>query len=259
LIEKAMGAPVRTIGLVALTFMAANVWSCIAGAADIGVMCSNGFQAVLGELGPQFERVTGHRLIVRYGLAAVLHEEIEAGAAFDLAILAPPQIDALVREKKIAADSRVVLARSGIGVMVRLGAPKPNISSVDDFKRALLAARSIAYPPRGQSGIYLSGLIARLGLAQALADKLMPIASGPLTGETVAKGEAEMGITPIGEILAVKGVKLVGALPPEIRTYIVQTAGVSMTAGENARDLLAFLAAPGNAHVIAEKGMEPGP
>jgi molybdate transport system substrate-binding protein len=229
-------------------------------AADIKVICSNGFQAVMHELGPQYERAAGHKLVVSYGLAAVLGKEIEGGETFDLTILAPPQIDALIRQGKITADSRAVLARSGIGVMVRSGASKPDISTVDAFKRALLDAKSIAFPPQGQSGIYLVGLIERLGLTEALKTKMMPIASGPLTGETVAKGEAEIGITPIGELLAVKGVALVGPLPPQVQNYIVQTAGISATAaqGAAARDFLKFLMAPANAHVIAEKGMEPG-
>jgi molybdate transport system substrate-binding protein len=245
----------KTAAAAAIAAMATS-----AQAADIKVICSNGFQAVMHELGPQYERATGHKLVVSYGLAAVLGKEIEGGEAFDLTILAPPQIDALIRQGKIAADSRAVLARSGIGVMVRSGAPKPDISTVDAFKRALLDAKSIAFPPQGQSGIYLVGLIERLGLTEALKTKMMPIASGPLTGETVAKGEAEIGITPIGELLAVKGVALVGPLPPLVQNYIVQTAGISATAaqGAAARDFLKFLMAPANAHVIAEKGMEPG-
>jgi molybdate transport system substrate-binding protein len=229
-------------------------------AADIRLICSNGFHAVIEELGPQYERATGHKLIVRYGLAAVLLKDIEGGEAFDLTILAPPQIEALTKQGKIAAESRTVLARSGIGVMVREGAPKPDISTVDAFKRTLLAAKSIAYPPQGQSGIYLVGLIERLGLTAAVKPKMMPIASGPMTGETVARGEAEIGITPIGELLSVKGVALVGPLPAEVQNYIVQTAGVSATAaqGAAARDFLKFLTAPSNTHVIVEKGMEPG-
>jgi molybdate transport system substrate-binding protein len=239
--------------------IAIGVMATSARAADIKVICSNGFAAVMQELGPQYERATGHKLIVSYGLA-VLGKAIEGGEAFDLTILAPPQIDALIRQGQIAADTRTVLARSGIGVMVRSGAPKPDISTVDAFKRALLDARSIAFPPQGQSGIYLTGLIGRLGLTEALKTKMMPIANGPLTGETVARGEAELGITPIGELLAVKGVALVGPLPAEVQNYIVQTAGVSATAaqGAAARDFLKFLMAPANAHVIAEKGMEPG-
>jgi molybdate transport system substrate-binding protein len=240
--------------------VAIGVMATSARAADIKVICSNGFAAVMQELGPQYERATGHKLIVSYGLAAVLGKTIEGGEAFDLTILAPPQIDALIQRGKIAADSRTVLARSGIGVMVRSGAPKPDISTVDAFKRALINAKSIAFPPQGQSGIYLTGLIERLGLTAALKTKMMPIANGPLTGETVARGEAELGITPIGELLAVKGVALVGPLPAEVQNYIVQTAGVSAAAAQGmaARDFLKFLMVPANAHVIAEKGMEPG-
>jgi len=234
--------------------------STAAQSADIKIICSNGFHAVMQELGPQFERATGHKLVVSYGLAAVLGKQIEGGESFDLTILAPPQIDALLKQGKIAADSRTVLARSGMGVMVRSGAPKPDISTVDAFKRALVNAKSIAFPPQGQSGIYLVGLIERLGLTEALRTKMMPIANGPMTGETVARGEAELGITPIGELLAVKGVALVGPLPAEVQNYIVQTAGVSAAAaqGAAARDFLKFLMAPANTHVIVEKGMEPG-
>jgi molybdate transport system substrate-binding protein len=229
-------------------------------AAEIKVLCSNGFQAVMAVLGPQYEKATGHKLAVSYGLAAVLGRQIEAGESFDLAILAPPQIDGLIKQNKIAADSRRVLAKSGMGVMVRTGAPKPDVSSVDAFKQTLLGAKSIAFPPEGQSGIYLVGLIERLGLTEALKDKLKRIANGPLTGETVAKGEAELGITPIGELLAVKGVSLVGPLPPPLQNYIVQTAGISPSAaqGAAARDFLKFLGAPENLPVIVEKGMEPG-
>jgi molybdate transport system substrate-binding protein len=229
-------------------------------AAEIKVLCSNGFQAVMAVLGPQYEKASGNKLAVSYGLAAVLGRQIEGGEGFDLAILAPPQIDGLIKQNKIAAESRLVLARSGMGVMVRTGAPKPDVSTIDAFRQTLLGAKSIAFPPEGQSGIYLVGLIERLGLTAALKDKLKRIASGPLTGETVAKGEAEIGITPIGELLAVKGVSLAGPLPPGIQNYIVQTAGISPATaqGAAARDFLRFLAAPDNVPVIIEKGMEPG-
>jgi len=251
----------RIAGLVVAAALAlAGPTISTAHAADIRIICSNGFQAVMLELGPRFERATGHRLVVSYGLAAVLGKEIEGGAPFDLTILAPPQIDALIKLGKIAADSRTVLARSGMGVMVRAGAPKPDIATVEAFRRTMFNAKSIAFPPQGQSGIYLTGLIERLGLTEALQSKMMPIANGPLTGETVAKGEAEIGITPIGELLAVKGVALVGPLPAEVQNHIVQTAGVGTAAaqGAAARDFLKFLMAPVNTHVIVEKGMEPG-
>jgi molybdate transport system substrate-binding protein len=229
-------------------------------AAEIKLICSNGYHAVIDVIGPQYEKATGNKLVISYGLAAVLGKEIEGGTPFDITILAPPQIDALVKQGKIVADTRTVLAKSGMGVMVRTGAPKPDVSTVDAFKKTLLEAKSIAFPPGGQSGMYLVGLIDRLGLKDALKDKLKPIASGPLTGETVAKGEAEIGITPIGELLAVKGVTLVGPLPTDVQNYIVQVAGVGANAaqGAAARDFLKFLAAPEHYPLIIEKGMEPG-
>jgi molybdate transport system substrate-binding protein len=229
-------------------------------AAEIKLICSNGYHAVIDVLGPQYEKATGHKLVVSYGLAAALQKDIEGGAPFDITILAPPQIDALVKQGKIAADTRTVLAKSGMGVMVRTGAPKPDIGTVDAFKKTLVQAKSIAFPPGGQSGMYLVGLIDRLGLTDTLKEKLKPIASGPLTSETVAKGEAEIGITPIGELLSVKGVTLVGPLPAEVQNYIVQVAGISASAaqGAAARDFLKFLAAPEHYPLIIEKGMEPG-
>ena len=243
---------------IAAAIAALTITTTAAQAADIRIICSNGFHAVMQELGPQYERSTGHKLVVSYGLAAVLGKEIEGGATFDLAILAPPQIDALIKVGKIAADTRTVLARSGIGVMVRTGAPKPDISTVDAFKRTLLAAKSIAFPPQGQSGIYLAGLIERLGLTEALKPKMMPIANGPLTGETVAKGEAEIGITPIGELLAVKGVALVGPLPAEVQNYTSYAAAL-MTGAPSPQAAKAFLAFLGSAEAkqaFAAAGIE---
>jgi molybdate transport system substrate-binding protein len=245
-----------TAGLAVAAVMVAQT----ARAAEIRLICSNGYHAVIDVLGQQYEKATGHKLVVSYGLAAALQKDIEGGAPFDITILAPPQIEALVKQGKIVADTRTVLAKSGMGVMVRTGAPKPDVSTVDAFKKTLVAAKSIAFPPGGQSGIYLVGLIDRLGLTDALKDKLQRIASGPLTGKTVAKGEAEIGITPIGELLSVKGVTLVGPLPAEVQNYIVQVAGVSTDAkqGAAARDFLKFLASPEHRALIIEKGMEPG-
>jgi molybdate transport system substrate-binding protein len=108
--------------------------------AEIRLICSNGYHAVIDVLGPQYEKATGHKLVVSYGLAAALQKDIEGGAPFDITILAPPQIDALVKQGKIVADTRTVLAKSGMGVMVRTGAPKPDVSTVDAFKKTLLAA-----------------------------------------------------------------------------------------------------------------------
>ena len=149
-------------------------------AADIKLICSNGYHAVIDVIGPQYEKATGNKLVISYGLAAALGKEIEGGEPFDITILAPPQIDALVKQGKIVADTRTVLAKSGMGVMVRTGAPKPDVSTVDAFKKTLLDAKSIAFPPGGQSGMYLVGLIDRLGLKDALKDKLKPHRERPV-------------------------------------------------------------------------------
>jgi len=185
-------------------------------AAEIKVLCSNGFQAVMAVLGPQYEKATGHKLVVSYSLAAVLGRQIEAGESFDLAILAPPQIDGLIKQNKIAADSRRVLAKSGMGVMVRTGAPKPDVSSVDAFKQTLLGAKSIAFPPEGQSGIYLVGLIERLGLTEALKDKLKRIANeieSHYTVEGALRRQVSTNIQRLKDINCYRGIRHRKGLP----------------------------------------------
>src|SRR6266511_3625993 len=128
-------------------------WPVAAQAADIKVLCSNGFKAVMEALAPQFERATHHKVVVRYGLAARLKQEIEAGEVFDLAILTPAAIDDLITERKVAPDSRTILARSGLGIVIRAGAPKRDITTVEAFRRSLLDTKSIAYAKEGASGV----------------------------------------------------------------------------------------------------------
>lgn len=225
---------------------------------DIRVLCSNGFKAVLDELAPQFERATHHRVIVRYGLAAKLKQEIEAGEAFDLAILTPAAIDDLITARKVAADSRTILARSGLGVVIRAGAHKPDITTAEAFKRSLLAAKSIAYAKEGASGVAFAALIQRLGIADQLKDKSQLTATGEAVGEAVVSGNAEFGVLPVSEILPIRGGELLGPFPADAQNYIVMVAAVGTAAKENnaARDLIKSLTAPSALPVIKAKGME---
>jgi molybdate transport system substrate-binding protein len=238
---------------ITVTLVAANAPA----AAEIKVLCSNGFQAVLTELAPQFERATPHKVVVTYGLAAVLKQRIEAGEAFDVAILTPAAIDDLVKARKVAADSRTTLARSGLAIAIRAGARKPDITTVDAFKRALAGARSIAYVKEGASGVAFAALIQRLGLAEDLKTKTTLTASAEDVGRAVASGEAEFGVLPLSEVLPIRGAEALGTFPTELQSYIVMVAGVSAAAsGQAARDLIAFLTAPAAAPVIKAKGME---
>src|SRR5262245_3283569 len=156
------------------------IFGCSVGAqaAEIQVLCSNGLKAVMEDLAPQFERATGHKVVVKYGLAAGFKQQIEAGEAFDLAVLTPPLIDDLIKQGKLAADSRAVIARTGLGLMIRAGAPKPDVSNTEAFKRSLTGAKSIAFAKEGASGVAFVALIERLKITDNLKAKLKPTSTG---------------------------------------------------------------------------------
>lgn len=226
-------------------------------AAEIKVFTTRAIMTVLEKIGPEFERATGHTLNLTTDIAIRMVRRIQAGEPFDFLVASPGQIDALIKEGKIAPETRTDLTRSGIGVQVRAGAPKPDISSVEAFKRALLDAKSIGYLKEGQSGVYLAALLERLGIAEAIAPKVTRPDSD-IVSELVAKGEIELGMVVITQIMTTPGVELVGPLPREIQSYITFTAGVSVTAGapQAARDLLDFLRGPAALPVITAQGME---
>lgn len=231
-----------------------------AAAEPLKVLTTRAIATVLAETGTDFERLSGHRLSVSSDVAIRMVRRIREGESFDVLVASPEQIDALIEEGKISAATRVGLARSGIGVEVRAGAPKPDVSTVAAFKRALLNAESIAYLKEGQSGVYLDNLFARLGLT----DSLKPKAVRPDTDTVsvlVANGEVEIGLVVITQILTTDGVDLVGPLPADIQSYVVFSAGVSSDskAQEAARMLLKFLTGPQAKSVMHRQGMEPWP
>ncbi len=225
---------------------------------EIKVFTTRAIATVLDKVGPEFERATGHKLSVTTDIAIKMVRRIQAGEPFDFLVAAPEQIDGLIRNGKITADTRTNLARSGIGVEVRAGARKPDISSVEAFKRALLNAKSIAYLREGQSGVYLAAMIERLGLAEALNPKVTRPESD-IVSELVAKGEVELGMVVVTQILTTPGVTLVGLLPPELQSYVVFAAGVSTNsrASSAAKDLIKFLTGPSAITVMKSQGMEP--
>jgi molybdate transport system substrate-binding protein len=230
-----------------------------ANAAEIQVLCSNGLKAVFEELAPQFEKASGHKVAVKFGLAANFKQQIESGTAvFDLAILTPAAIDDLIKAGKMAADSRSVIARTGLGIMIRTGAPKPDVRTSDSFKKALLDAQSIAYAREGASGVAFAALIERLKIADTLKPKLKPTASGEEVNDLVVRGGAQYGILPLSEILAVKGAELGGMFPAADQTYITMATAVSSSAKQAnaARDLIRFMMAPAANAVIKARGME---
>src|SRR5262245_22350771 len=194
-------------------------------AAEVKVFTARAIATVLNEVGPEFERTTGHKLNVISGLPPQFIKQINAGESVDVVVTGSPVIDGLIKDGKVIADTRTNLVRSGIGVEVRAGAPKPDISSVEAFKRALLSARSIGYLKVG-SGIYLAALLDCLGIAEAIASKVTR-PDTDIVSELVAKGQIELGMGGITQIMTTPGVELVGPLPPELQSYIICTAGVS--------------------------------
>ena len=226
-------------------------------AAELKVWTARAIATVLAEIGSEFERETGHTLIISSDLPPAFARRVNAGEPFDILISGSSPVDEWIRDRRIMAETRTDIARSGIGVEVRAGARKPDISSVDAFKRALLNARSIAYLRIG-SGIYLAGLLERLGLAEAIASKVTRPESD-IVSELVAKGEIELGMTVITQILTTPGVDLVGPLPPEVQSYVTFAAGVSShsKAPDAARQLIKFLTGPRAMSVIKAQGMEP--
>lgn len=230
----------------------------IAGAAEIRVLCSNGFRAVMQDLVPQFERATGHTVTVRYGLSTAITRQIEAGEPFDLAVLTPSLIDDLIGKGMLAGGTHVVLARSAIALANRAGSPKPDVRTPDALRRTLLASRSIAYAREGASAAFFLGLVQRLGLTESLQSRIQAVASGEDVGASVAGGDAELGVLPVSEILPMNGVDVAGTFPAEVRGYVTMVAGVNARAPQRgaALDLITYVMDPAVSPVITERGME---
>lgn len=219
---------------------------------------SNSTRAVLAELLPQFERATGTRVATSFDPALVMLKRIDAGETADLAVLGQAAVDALAASRKIIPESRRTLARCGVGVGVRAGAPKPDVSSTAALKAALLAAKSIAHTTSGASGIHFSGVVERLGIADEVRAKAVTNQGG-LIGELVVRDEAELAIQQIPELLAVPGVELVGPLPQELQSISVVTAGIfaGTQHAAAAKALIDFLTTPPAMRVFRAKGLEP--
>jgi molybdate transport system substrate-binding protein len=224
---------------------------------DLKVLSGGAMQGLMAEAVPLFERGGGGKVTVEIGLTSALRKAVADGVAFDIALLPRPDIDALARDGRVAAGSVADIARSAIGVAVRAGAPKPDISSVDAFKAAVLQADSVTYSD-GPSGLYIAGLMDRLGLANAIKSKTR-LTTGPVA-ELLARGEADLGLQQIVAILPVKGADLVGPLPGDLQNVIVYAAGISVAArqGAAAGDLIRFLATPEVVRIMRAKGLEPG-
>jgi molybdate transport system substrate-binding protein len=243
------------------TILSAVCWAVQPGAtqaAEVKVLSTHAAQEVVEELGPQFERATGHKLSFGYDPSAAVRRRIEEGATFDVAIITRGVLDDLAKKNKIRADSIGDIGRSGLGVAVKKGAPKPDISTVEAFKRTLLAAKSVVRSSEGASGAYFEKLMGQLGIADQMKGKTRLGPSGRIA-EMAAAGEVEIAVQQISEILPVKGADFVGPFPAEIQLYTMFSAGVGASAKEPqaARDFVKFLTSPKAASIIKSKGLDP--
>jgi molybdate transport system substrate-binding protein len=243
----------------AFGFTILSTYGSAAEAAEVRVLSALGMRPVMTELGPQFERATGHKLVIQYELIGVLKRQIDAGERFDVAILTTPFMDDLVKQGKIAAAARTDIARSGLGVFVRTGAPKPDTSSADAFRRTMLNAKSISYPKEGATAIYLASLFERLGIAEQMQAKTRHAPGARGGAQFVADGEAELGLGVISAFEPVPGAEVIVPFPPELQNYVGYTGGIATAPmqAEAGRALLNFLTAPAAVPVLKAKGMEP--
>ena len=243
---------------VAATILLAQ--SLAAGAAEIKVLSAGGIRPPLEELARQFERTSGHKVALRFVGGAILKQEVEAGASSDVVIAEATVLDEFIKAGKVAAATRAEIARAGVGVAVRAGVAKPDIASVEAFRRTLLKAKSVAFSKEGMAGLHFLGVLERLGISKEMQPKLMPtVAADPSRGTQalVARGEAELGVAAIATLFA-PGIDLVGPIPAELQRYIQFAAGIGAGAKEPqaAADLIKFLTASAAAATFKAKGME---
>ncbi len=231
----------------------------MANAVEITVLSTQATEKAYAELVPQFEKATGHTVKTTFTGTLDAKKRIAAGEAFDLLIMSSPDIDAFQKSGSLQLGSRVDLAKSGVGIGVKAGSPKPDIATTAAFKNTLLMAKSIGYST-GPSGVYVMDLFTRLGVADLIKPKLKQTATGVFVGAIVASGEVEIGIQQVSELSTYPGVDYVGALPADIQKMTMFSSGIAAKArqGEAAKALVKFITAPGAAETFKKRGMEPG-
>jgi molybdate transport system substrate-binding protein len=255
--ETRRGSVVSTVALVALA-----LWGLANGAvaAEITVLSAGAVKAAVVDLAEAFRRETGHSVKFTFATVGVLQQKVAAGEAADLLIMSDGAIEELGRKGAVAAGTKTDIARVGVGVCVRDGSPVPDISTPEALKRVLLSARSIVYmdPAKGgTSGIYFAGVLERMGIADAMKGKTTLWPEG-YAAEPVAKGEVELCVHQMSEILAVKGVRLVGPLPRELQRVTIYSTGVTTGAAvpEAAMAFVAFLMSPSARAKLVATGLD---
>ena len=226
--------------------------------AELKILSSGAMREIIIELLPQFEKSSGNKAAITWAGTADIKKQIAGGDAYDLVIVGAPEIDAFIQAGKLRAGSRVDLVRSGVGIAVKAGAPKPDISSAAAVKTALLAAKSVAYST-GPSGVYVQKLFDKLGIAEQMKAKSKQTVSGTRVGQYIERGEADIGFQQISELIHEQGIDYLGPLPPDIQNITLYSSGIFSVAknADAAKALQTFLAAPAAAPVIKKNGMEP--
>jgi molybdate transport system substrate-binding protein len=224
---------------------------------EIKVLSSIATKEAYLELVPQFEKASGHKVVTTWSGTTAIMKQIAAGERYDLIMISATEMEELIRQGKIVAGSRVDLAKSGIGVAVRKGAKRPDISTTTALKQALLDAKSVGYTS-GPSGVYMGQLVERMGIADAVKAKFKSVPSGGTIGTIVAAGECEIGFQQVSELVHIPGIDYIGPLPAGVQRVTVFSSGLQAgaTQPEAAKALVAFLTTPAAKQVIAKHGLE---
>ncbi|NBY67944.1 MAG: ABC transporter substrate-binding protein [Betaproteobacteria bacterium] len=249
----------KTPTLIARSLLAGLVFFApVAQAVELKVLSGNGSRPAVIALTKQFEQATGHKVTVDFFVNPDVKKKIEAGEYFDVTVLNPPVLDDLIKQGKVAANSRAVIGRIGLGAAIKSGAPKPDISTVEGFKKTMLSINSVAYPGDGASGIYFVSLLDRMGIGAEMKPKLRPM-SGEYNVEVVATGTVDMVVVVASRIYGVPGVDMLGLIPKELQTWIGFATGVNPQSkhAEAAKALTKFLSTPPADAVLKPIGIEP--
>jgi molybdate transport system substrate-binding protein len=243
---------------IALAVIVTAVMPGFAAGADINVLASGATKEAYVELVPAFEKASGHHVVTTWTGSANIKKQIAAGEVYDLVIVADEDIDRFIQQGKLVPGSRMDLMKSGVGVAVRAGTPRPDISSSAALKETVLTARSIGYST-GPSGNYVISMFERMGIGDQIKAKLKQVPSGGRISTLIASGEAQIGFQQISELIHAPGVDYVGPLPSDVQSITVFSSGIHSAAEqpEAAREFVKFLTAPAAAAVIKKHGMEP--
>lgn len=228
-------------------------------AAELKVLASGAVKEAYAELVPQFEKTSGNKVAITWAGTVDIKKKVESGEVYDVVIIASPEMDGFVKDGKIAAGTKVDLVKSGVGVAVKAGAPKPDLSSGEALKKTLLAAKSVGYS-QGPSGSYMLSLFDKMGIADQIKAKAKVTQPGVPVASLLRGGEAEFGFQQVSELIHEQGINFVGALPNDVQRITTFSGGISPGSKEKdaAKALQTFLTAPARADTLKKHGLSPG-